>query len=769
MSGWTLSVNIGDSTVAAVVVDNGETLDTVEFPAQTLPINDATLSLRDALSGTTPDNQGVVIHACADALRAVAARVPAAPDRLLLTHPAGWGEAQRMVLRQAAAEAALPEPEFLAAPIAAARRVAADRAPGDTVAVLDFGHRAVDMLVVRRTAADFVAVGTVGSVHVDGAEPQEATVRRAAFELLATVTNAGLEPGQLAAVHVIGEGTIPATTPDVVRATLGVETRLAPDPAMAAVLGAAGPWPPVAAAAPSRRSRLAPLVAVAAVVIVLVAGAGAYLATRPSRDTAASAPAASAAAPGAPAVGGAAGVYVLTLADIVALPGSVTPIDPATNAARKPITVGSKPFAIAVTPDGKRAYVANTGVDTVTPIDLATGTTAKPIKVGAAPDAFGMTPDGRTVYVSNAGASSVTPIDTTSNTPGTPIRTDEHPGVIAISPDGKTAYVANGGGVEDIGTVTPIDTATNTAGPSITVGSQPVAIVFTPDGRTAYVLSWTLGSVTPIDTATRTARPAIKLTGAVQPKVMTITPDGKTVYVTGDTSAAVMAIDTATNTARRPISVGSGPDAIAITPDGATAYVANYASNDVTPFNVVTGLARASIPIGMHPTFMAMTANGETLYVAGIGRDGSGIATVIDVRTGKAAAPISLPGTPVAIVVTPTGGPAPHATTAAPAATGAAATGQAGPGTICGPGGSFDGRATELVITTGTLTCQVAQEVLARYTSPSTPKQGSAGLAEFDGWQCGHQSVAQIDATGLVLGCGRADGSAAFVTRIATP
>ena len=41
--------------------------------------------------------------------------------------------------------------------------------------------------------------------------------------------------------------------------------------------------------------------------------------------------------------------------------GTVTPIATATNTAGTPITVGSDPDAIAITPDGKTAYVSVNG------------------------------------------------------------------------------------------------------------------------------------------------------------------------------------------------------------------------------------------------------------------------------------------------------------------------------------------------------------------------------------------------------------------------
>ena len=197
-----------------------------------------------------------------------------------------------------------------------------------------------------------------------------------------------------------------------------------------------------------------------------------------------------------------------------ATPGIVTPIATATGTPGKPITVGPQPWAIAITPDDRTAYVLNNGSGTVTPIatatntpgkpiTVATNTPGKPITVGPQPWAIAITPDGKNAYVLNNGSGTVTPIATATNTPGTPITVGGDPVAIAITPDSKTAYVLNNGS----GTVTPIATATNTPGKPITVGPHPWAIAITPDGKTAYVVSSinssdTPGTVTPISTAT---------------------------------------------------------------------------------------------------------------------------------------------------------------------------------------------------------------------------------------------------------------------------
>ena len=113
---------------------------------------------------------------------------------------------------------------------------------------------------------------------------------------------------------------------------------------------------------------------------------------------------------------------------------SPTPIDIATNTAGPPIGVGDIPTAIAITPDGATAYVANGGSDTVTPIDIATNTAGPPIGAGTIPFGIAITPDGATAYVTNILSDNLTPIHTATNTAGPPIAVGDLPRGIAISP-----------------------------------------------------------------------------------------------------------------------------------------------------------------------------------------------------------------------------------------------------------------------------------------------------------------------------------------------
>ena len=73
--------------------------------------------------------------------------------------------------------------------------------------------------------------------------------------------------------------------------------------------------------------------------------------------------------------------------------------------------------------------MANTAASTVTPIATATNTAGTAIPVGLRPIGIAITPDGKTAYVANDGANTVTPIATATNTAGT-----AHPGRDAVPP-----------------------------------------------------------------------------------------------------------------------------------------------------------------------------------------------------------------------------------------------------------------------------------------------------------------------------------------------
>ena len=190
----------------------------------------------------------------------------------------------------------------------------------------------------------------------------------------------------------------------------------------------------------------------------------------------------------------------------------MTPIATASNTPETAITVGAGPYSIAITPNGKTAYVVNHGGNTVTPIDHGhqhprdadqrgkwshrdrhhperqdrlrhqrrrqhryshrhghQHPRRRRLPVESGPLGIAITPNGQTAYVANWWQRHRDPDrhGHQHSRDGDP-RVGGSPTAIAITPDGKTTYVTDGSGT----TVTPIATATNTPETAISVGAN---------------------------------------------------------------------------------------------------------------------------------------------------------------------------------------------------------------------------------------------------------------------------------------------------------
>jgi len=194
------------------------------------------------------------------------------------------------------------------------------------------------------------------------------------------------------------------------------------------------------------------------------------------------------------------------------------------------IPVGSSPSGVAVTPDGGKVYVTNTGTGespgTVSVISTATDTVIATIGVGFGPTGIAVTPDGSKVYVANFGVGFQVGINATVS-------------VISTATD------------------TVIATITIDRGTAGTAGSEGVAV--TPDGSKVYVASDDeAGSISVINTATNMV--AAKFSdGGVAPFGVAVTGDGGQVYVANLLSHTVSVIKAASDTVTATIPVGNFP------------------------------------------------------------------------------------------------------------------------------------------------------------------------------------------------------------------
>jgi YVTN family beta-propeller protein len=251
----------------------------------------------------------------------------------------------------------------------------------------------------------------------------------------------------------------------------------------------------------------------------------------------------------------------------------------------------SYPTGIAISADGKTAYVVLDNNDTLTKIDLtaATPTEGAEIRVGNVPHSVVISPDGTTAYVSNEAGRIATEQDFQGYSNGTP--------VVARYPEGSTAT----------GTVSVVNLSTFTVTGSISTGLHPTGMAFW--GKYLLVANAYSDSISLIDTHTNQEVRRVDL--------------GLPIGVPGEPGPAY----------------GAGPNSIAVEPTGDVAYVALYNANAVAVVDLrdhggdhnhgwspILGM----IPVGYAPSSVVLDTADNALLVAndkGIGTTGYGVAT----------------------------------------------------------------------------------------------------------------------------------------------
>ena len=135
--------------------------------------------------------------------------------------------------------------------------------------------------------------------------------------------------------------------------------------------------------------------------------------------------------------------------------------------------------ALAITPDGTTAYLVDaSGAKKIWPLTLSTGTFGTGIALTFTPQAIAISPDGKTAWVD--GQTDIAPITLSSSTVGSLVNIGgaNFQG-IAISPNGCWVYGADSSGSNRL---VPVNAGTDTAGTSITVDTSPedIAVAYPP-------------------------------------------------------------------------------------------------------------------------------------------------------------------------------------------------------------------------------------------------------------------------------------------------
>lgn len=287
---------------------------------------------------------------------------------------------------------------------------------------------------------------------------------------------------------------------------------------------------------------------------------------------------------------------------------SVLAVSPSVLRVSATIPVGEEPRGVALSPEGRRAYVALSGENALAIVDLQKRAVIRKIPVGTEPWHVALTEDGKRLVVGNARSQDVSVLNATTLKPLHRVRLKgNNARHIALSPTGDWAYV-----------------------PHISERGRPVT-------KQNIDLGWVIGNrLSRVPLQEEGPREAIaldprgKAVGDVDG--VAVSPDGKMIALTAGGTHELLLLrlplpfvayggpgdhiekDLLEDSARfRRIPLGGRPLGVAFAGDGKTVVVSNYLGNSVQIVDTDTGQITRTIALGGSPA-PSIARQGEAIF-----------------------------------------------------------------------------------------------------------------------------------------------------------
>lgn len=286
---------------------------------------------------------------------------------------------------------------------------------------------------------------------------------------------------------------------------------------------------------------------------------------------------------------------------------SLAVLDPASGTVLGRVPTGDGPHEVALSADGRTAFVTNYGAKTpgasLSVIDLAAGKETRRVDLGALRRPHGIIVSGGGVYFTIEANRALARYDPASNTVGWLMGTGEagtH--MVAATPDGSALFTANIGSDSVTAFTRPPEGQAWTV-TRIPVGKGPEGIDVSPDGKEVWTAHLQDGGISIIDVATRKVTQVFDI-GTKRSNRLRFTPDGRLALVSDLEAGDLVVIDRATRRVTKRMALGRAPSGILVLPDGSRAYVALTGENvlavlDLKTLEVVGRVAAGEGPDGM--------------------------------------------------------------------------------------------------------------------------------------------------------------------------
>ena len=308
-------------------------------------------------------------------------------------------------------------------------------------------------------------------------------------------------------------------------------------------------------------------------------------------------------------------------------------------------------FAVAVPAGAQTLVVLEKSGFKADLVDAATGQVLAKLPTGQGPHEVAISPDGRTAYIPDYGAFAVYPpgdqthtklgntitvIDLEKRTVKAKFDVAPHTGPhdVLVSRDGKHLWVTT----ETPMALMELDAATGKLLHLWPTQQDRVHMVVpAPDEKKFYLTNTVSGSVSVLNRATGDVKVIPTGPGT---EGIAISPDGREVWVASRQDSKVEVISTGSDKMTATFaSGGQGPVRVAFTPDGGEVWVTNAVSNTASIFDSRSRTLQGTVPLGKNPSGMVFSRDGSRVYITS--QDANTV-NVVDVKARRVVSTVDL-------------------------------------------------------------------------------------------------------------------------------
>jgi len=239
-------------------------------------------------------------------------------------------------------------------------------------------------------------------------------------------------------------------------------------------------------------------------------------------------------------------------------------VDTATDRIVAQIEVGPSPRGLSVSRGGGQVVVSVWGADEVVIIDTTTDRITGRVPIPR-PDRIAISPDGRIAYVGSTSLDdpALAIVDLTRPAKIGRVRLSRAPGALALSPDGKRLYFT----VEGVDTLQILETENNQVVAGVAAGASPHGLLASTAAHGVLVVSQPRNELEILDPIRNAVSGTVRV-GRL-PHGIATSADERTAYVTNEGSGDVSVIDLVERKVMATISIdtiGGTPREIVVQP-----------------------------------------------------------------------------------------------------------------------------------------------------------------------------------------------------------